>query len=431
MATDTEKLVKIINFWHESLNRGNLLEREKFHEIELSGKEIVDIIGPRRSGKSSLLKLVIRHIRKVLGRNDFLYVNFEDPFFIEHNEATVIEDIIAVYKEYFNKDLHYLFFDEIQSIKHWEKAIRKLRDGEDYKILITGSSSTLLSRELASLITGRHTTKKLLPLTFREFLTFNDLNISSEKDLLVKDQQLFRLFDDYLDMGGFPEIVLSGNKELLKNYFYDFLQKDVVIRHDVRDKEALEKMAVFLISNSSKVFSISSLAKSFDLSYQSAQNYLTYLKEAFLLFELPQFSYSLKKQSKALTKVYGVDIGLIKAVSFKFSEDRGRILENAVFLHLYNKFDELYYYKTKRGFEVDFLLKELDTVTGLVQVAWRLSDSSTKEREVRALVDAMKELNLTESTIVTYDETDTIDIDDLRINVIPAWRYFLGCNRAV
>jgi len=422
MQVDKEKLVKIIDFWHGSLNKEKLFDREKIKEINYSDKEIIDIIGPRRSGKSSLFKLIISQFKM---KDNFLYVNFEDPFFIENNSAEIIEEIINVYNEYFDGKLKFLFFDEIQSIKNWEKAIRKLRDGTSYKIFITGSSSTLLSQELASLITGRHSTQKMLPLNFREFLFFKKVRINSKKDIILKDEIIKKKFDKYLKSGGFPEVVLSENKELLKDYFYDFLQKDVIIRHDVRDKDALEKMAVFLMSNSSKIVSIASLKKAFNLSYQSAQRYLNYLKESFLIFELGQFSFSLKKQSKALTKIYGVDVGLIREVSFKFSEDRGRILENIIFLQLYNEFNEIYYYKTKNNFEVDFLVKDGNRVAELIQVSWDLTDENTKNREVRALKEAMNELKIKQAKIITYNETGKIKIDNKTINVIPAWKWLL------
>ena len=422
MQVNKEKLVKIIDFWHKSLERGDLFSRDSIEVINYKSKEIIDIIGPRRSGKSSLLKLIINRLGM---SGNFLYINFEDPFFIENNNAEIIEMIIDVYGEYFKGNLKYLFFDEIQSINSWEKAIRKLRDGTDYKIFITGSSSTLLSRELASLITGRHKTQRMLPLSFQEFLFFKKINIDSKKDIILKENSIRKQFDNYMVIGGFPEVVLSSDKELLKNYFYDFLQKDIVVRHDVRDKDALEKMAVFLMSNSSKIVSIASIKKSFNLSYKAAQNYLEYLKEAFLIFELPQFSFSLKKQSKALTKIYGVDTGLAREVSFSFSKDNGRILENVIFLQLYRKFNEIYYYKTNSNLEVDFLAKNKEEVKELIQVCWSLKDEETKKRELKSLLEAMDELKINQAKIITYDETDKIKVDNKVIEVIPAWKWLL------
>jgi len=417
-----EKLVKIIDFWQKSVENDDLFSRKIIDTINLTGKEIVDIIGPRRGGKSSILKLVIKRLDLA---GDYLFVNFEDPYFVENNGPEIIEELLGVYREYFGKDLKYLFFDEIQSIDGWEKAVRKLRDGAKYKIFITGSSSKLLSREISTLITGRHLSYRALPLDFKEYLHFNKIGIDSKKEIILKENPLKRKFEEYLAIGGFPEVVLSGNKELLKNYFYDFIQKDVAVRHEVRDREALEKMAIFLISNSAKTYSIESIKKSFGLSFESARDYLDYLIEAFLLFELKQFSFSLKKQSKAQKKIFSVDTGLANAVSFRFSEDKGRILENAVFLELLRRGNEIYYYKTENNLEVDFLIKDGTKIKELIQVCFDLSDNETRNRELKALKQAMAELKVKEATLITMDQEETAEFDNKKINIIPAWRWML------
>ncbi|MCK5081147.1 MAG: ATP-binding protein, partial [Candidatus Moranbacteria bacterium] len=417
---EKDKLVQIIDFWHKSLEKTDLFSREAIDDIDFLGKEIVDIIGPRRSGKSSLFKLIINRLDI---KDSFLYVNFEDPFFIENNDVQVIEELINVYKSYFNGNLKYLFFDEIQEINHWEKAIRKLRDGTDYKIFVTGSSSTLLSQELSSLITGRHITTRIFPLNFREFLFFKKIEIDSPKDIILKENIIKKKFEEYMEKGGFPEVAIINNKELLKDYFYDFLQKDVVMRNQIRDKNSLEKMAVFLMSNSSKSVSIASMEKAFNLSYETANNYLEYLKEAFMFFELRKFSFSLKKQSKAVPKIYSVDTGLAREVSFNFSKDNGRILENVIFLDLMRKFNDIYYYVTKNNLEVDFLVREKNKNKCLIQVCWSLEDEKTKKREMRALTEAMKELKLREAFIITKDEEDKIETEGRKIIILPAWKW--------
>src|SRR3990167_784100 len=168
-----EQIIKIIDFWQKSVKHGTLLEREIINDINIGGKEIIDLVGPRRSGKSSILKLLIRKLET----DKFLYINFEDPFFIANNDQEIIEKILEVYGSYYGKDLKYIFFGEIQEILNWEKVVRKLRDAENYKIFITGSSSRLLSREISSLITGRHISYQIFPLSFGEFLSFNKIDI--------------------------------------------------------------------------------------------------------------------------------------------------------------------------------------------------------------------------------------------------------------
>ncbi len=421
MKTDSQQLVKIIAFWHDVVKEGPLHGRSIVGTIDTKTKEVVDIVGVRRCGKSSILKLLIHKLQL---HDNFLYVNFEDPFFIEYNSATVIDELIATYRDYFNAGLQYLFFDEIQVIDQWEKAIRKLRDSGKFKVYVTGSSSKLLSSEIASLLTGRHFSYKLLPLSFAEYLSFKGIKLSGKKDIILKEGALLKNFSNYLTIGGFPEIVLTGNQMLLKQYFFDIIQRDIVMRHSVRETAKLEKMAVFLMSNASKIISLESLKKTFGISYKMVSAYLDYFKESFLLFEIPQFSYSLKKQAKALKKYYAVDCGLANAASIRFSEDKGRMLENCVYLRLLRKFDDIYYYKTKNNLEVDFVVKT-DSTKMAVQVAWSIKDEKTREREIRALAAALDELKLKQGLILTYNETDEVDVDGKPITVMPAYQWML------
>ena len=422
MKTDREQLVKIIDFWQKSAKRNNLLNRVVLDAVDIKSREIIDLVGPRRSGKSSVLKLIIKKMKL---KDNFLYLNFEDPFFVENNKAEIIEEVVSVYQEYFNSSLKYLFFDEIQEIKNWEKAVRKLRDGGNFKIFITGSSSKLLSRELSSLITGRHLSYRVYPLSFVEFLDFENIRIKNKKDIIIREKMLHKKFGEYLEWGGFPEVVLEKNHELLKNYFFDILEKDVMARYDIRDKTTLEKMAVFLLSNSAKITTIESLKSNFNLSYETAAAYLEHFKDSLLLFELPQFSFSLKKQNKALKKFYSVDIGLAKNASFKFSEDKGRILENAVFLELNRSARKLYYYKTKDGLEVDFFSKEKENNGELIQVSWSVGEKTVREREIKSLFSAMNELKMKKGLILTFGESDIIKKDGKEIAIKPVYRWML------
>lgn len=416
-----EQLVKIIDFWCKNISCNKLFDREIIKCIDLQSKEIVDLVGLRRSGKSSIFKLII----KDLNTKSFLYINFEDPFFITHNNPEIIEDIIEIYKEYFNPKLKYVFFDEIQEIKNWEKALRKLRDVETYKIFITGSSSQLLSKEISSLITGRHLSYPIFPLSFKEFLLFKKIIISNKKDIILKNVELIKKFNEYTKIGGFPEAVITNNQELLKNYFYDILEKDIIRRYDVREKNVLEKLAVYLLSNSGNISSIESLKKTFAISFLPITAYLEYLKDSYLIYEVPQFSYSLKKQEKAFKKFYSADVGLSNVVSFKFSEDKGRILENIVMLHLKQKFDNLYYFRTKNNLEVDFVIKEKNEFRAAIQVTWELDKENVKNREIKALKEAMDELKLDKGYILTNNEKGLIKVNNKIIKIMPVYEWLL------
>lgn len=419
---NSKELIKTIDFWAKSAKEIGLSCRALTDKINIKSDEIVDIVGPRRSGKSSVLKLLIKNMEK----DSWMYINFEDPVFIENNYPEVIEKLIEIYEQYYGSSLKYLFFDEIQNINFWEKAVRKLRDGTKYKIFITGSSSKLLSRELSSLLTGRHLSYELMPLNFREYLSFKNIIIKNPKEAVLQEAKIVKYFEKYLQLGGFPKIVLDEDAELLKQYYPDILEKDIIKRHNIRQKDIVEKIGIFLLSNAGKILSITSLEETFNISFEAASNYLGYFKEAFLVFEVPQFSYSLKTQQKALKKIYAVDTGLANAVSFRFSEDYGRILENSVFLHLNQLAPEIYYYKTKSNLEVDFLVKHPNQKMDLIQVCADISDEKTKKRELKALFDAMAELNISTALILTASANDVIKVDNREIIIMPAHEWMLG-----
>ena len=419
---DNQQIIRVIDFWQKTIEKDELKDRSLVKTIDYKSKEIIDLIGPRRSGKSSILKLIIKYLNL---KNNYLFINFEDPFFIENNKPHIIEEFISVFKEYFNPELKYLFLDEIQEIEQWESAVRKLRDSEEFKIFITGSSSSLLSGEISTLLTGRHLSYQVFPLSFSEFLIFKNINIKGRKDIVLNQRIIARYFYEYMDTGSFPEIVLTGNSELVKNYFYDILQKDIVMRYNIREKEILERIAVYALSNSSKIISLESLKKTFGISFALASSYIDYLKNSFLIFELFQFSYSLKKQQKALKKIYTIDSGIANAVSFRFSKDSGRILENIVFLHLKMMGKEIYYYKTKNNLEVDFIVKKETEEKELIQVSWSLIDKKTREREIKSLLIAMNELSILKGLILTDDEEENIEIEQKTIIVKPAYKWLL------
>ncbi len=419
---DTQQIIRIIDFWQKTIEKDKLKDRSLVETLNYKSKEIIDLIGPRRSGKSSILKLIIKHLDL---KNNYLFINFEDPFFIENNKPYIIEELISVFKEYFTPRLEYLFLDEIQEINQWERAVRKLRDSGKFKIFITGSSSKLLSGEVSTLLTGRHLSYKVFPLSFSEFLNFKNVEIKHRKDIILNQKTIAKYFYKYMNIGSFPEVVLTENSELVKNYFYDILQKDIVMRYNIREKEILEKIAIYSLSNSSKIISIESLKKTFGISFTLTSSYIDYLKNSFLIFELPQFSYSLKKQQKALKKIYSIDIGLTNAVSFRFSKDSGRILENIVFLHLKMTGKEIYYYKTKNNLEVDFIIKKETGEKELIQVSFSLDDKKTREREIKGLLTAMNELSISKGLILTDDEEEVIKIGQRTIIVKPTYKWLL------
>jgi uncharacterized protein len=419
---NSEQIVKILDFWKKVALEDNLFSREVVGKIDLKSKEIIDLVGPRRSGKSSVLKLLIKKLDK---NKSFLYVNFEDPFFIENNTAPCIEILIDTYSEYFDKNLYYLFFDEIQNVKNWETAVRKLRDSGKYKIFVTGSSSKLLSKELSSLISGRHLTYNVFPLSFAEYLDFKRVNVKTKKDLIIKKNSLLKMFQKYLETGGFPQVVLFENIELIKQYFNDIVQRDIVSRYEIRDMEALKRIGIYLTSNISKTLSLRKVAADYGVSPEIAGKYFNYFKEAFLIFELQKFSFSLKKQERSQPKIYCVDTGLINAVSFKFSEERGRVLENVVFVHLKRQNASVYYWNNQNA-EVDFVVQSNNKKLEAIQVCWSVSDKETLDRELKGISEAAKELRITKAKILTYEESGNVQINGVDVEIEPVYRWMLN-----
>jgi len=419
---DAEKIRDVLNFWKREVLDDKLFPRDMASLLDIKNPEVVDITGVRRSGKSSVLKLMAKSLPDP---NSWLYVNFEDPYFSGNNKASVLEDIVEIYTKYFSDKLKYLFFDEIQNIDSWERAVRKYRDGTGYKIFITGSSSKLLGGELSTLLTGRHMSLGLMPLSFKEYLSFKGIIVDGTKDLFMKGVDLKRAFRDYLSFGGFPQVVLTGQRELLKSYYGDIVEKDIIGRYDVRDKNTLEKIGLFMMSNASKTLSPTSLKKMYSVSFAKAVKYIDYFKEAMLCYELEQYSSSLKLRHRSLKKIYSVDTGLANVVSMSFSEDKGRLLENAVFLELKRMGKQVFYYKTP-ACEVDFVIRESGHDEELVQVCWDLGDSGTKTRELKALKKAADDLKLEKATIVTLDQKETITHEGLRVEVVPAHEWFIA-----
>ncbi|MCX6719135.1 MAG: ATP-binding protein [Candidatus Taylorbacteria bacterium] len=416
-----EQLVKIIDFWNKESQNSVLFERDLAHSIDINGLEVVDIIGSRRSGKSSVLKLIM----KKLPEDSWLYMNFEDPYFFDNSSPLIIEELINVYQIYFNKDLKYLFFDEIQNIRGWEKTVRKLRDSEKFKIFITGSSSKLLSSEIGSVLSGRHLSYTLLPLSFEEFLAFKNISVKDGRDLILNSSLIQKEFGEFLIHGGFPRIVLTGDMELLQQYYGDIVERDIVGRYQIRRKDVLKNLGIYLMTNSAKTISAASLHRLYSISETIIAKYIGYFREAILIFDVRRYSPSLKSAQKSLPKIYAIDTGLARSVSHSFSDDYGRLLETSIFLELKRRGREIFYYKDS-GMEIDFVTKDDKDALTLIQVCADISSVETREREIKALIKAADLLKTDKLLLITLDSEETILEGDHSIEVIPAWKWMLG-----
>jgi predicted AAA+ superfamily ATPase len=353
------------------------------------------VSGIRRCGKSTLLQ----QINKTFNSGS-IYLNFEDPRLAGFD----LSDFNRLHEIAVKEGISAFFFDEIQNIDNWESFVR-FRLDEGYRIFITGSNASMLSKELGTKLTGRHITKELFPFSYGEYLTFTGQEsgaISSGK---------------YMKSGGFPEYLKTGLPEVLMHAFSDIVVRDIAIRYNLKNTSVLQQLAVWLVSNSGKPITGNSLRKIFQIgSSSSMMDYLSYFVDAYLFFFIPKFSYSHKVQLVNPKKVYCIDNGLIEINSVSFNEDNGRLLENMVFMHLRRQTPEIYYFLDKK--ECDFVVFHQGKLQGLYQVCWQL-DQNNMERELSGLLEAMNYFGLNNASIITQDQSETFILDGKTIVAQP------------
>ncbi|MGB9706764.1 MAG: ATP-binding protein [Microgenomates group bacterium] len=390
---------------------------KKFLEADL----IKVITGPRRAGKSVFSMLLLKN-------KDFSYLNFDDESLLKiENSDEIIKGIFEVYSQ-----PKFLLFDEIQNLKNWELFVNKLQR-RGYNLILTGSNAKLLSKELATSLTGRHIPLEIFPFNFREYLLAKDfLPKRGEIGLPEVKGKILSYLDEYLRNGGFPEVVVKNldPKTYLDTLFDAVLLKDVVKRYKVRFSQKIYDLALYLVSNFSGEFSFTKLKNILDFrSVTTLQNYLKYLEEAYLVFVLNRFSFKLKEQIKTAKKIYLVDNGFIFAKSFQFSPNSGKLMENLVFTELlkrgYKANENIFYYKTRNKKEVDFVLKEGLKIKALIQVFYQAGDLDTQEREEKALVEASQELNCDNLLVITWDKEGEGKIKGKKIIFVPLLEWLL------
>lgn len=401
---------------NKGIERTELSQLNKYLELP----HTIIIAGIRRVGKSTLLLQIMESFYK----DNCYYFNFEDERLLNFK----VEDFNALYELFLEikGKKKTFFFDEIQNISGWENFIRRMQDQEN-KFFITGSNASLLSKELGTKLTGRYVYIELLPFSFREYLSFKNVSFDENSFFQTEERaKLKKSFNNYLEEGGMPEYLKYKEKEILIRSYEDILYRDIATRYDIKQVKALRELALYLLSNLSGLFSYNSLKGFLRLgSVNTVKSYVEYLENSFLIFTVNLFSYSLKQQFVAPKKVYCADNGLANSISFRFSKDYGKFLENLVFLELKRRKKEIYYYKTKNGVEVDFLTKEENKIENLFQVTKSLGDFKTKEREIKSLVAAMEELKIKDGLILTEDEEDLIEDGSFMINVLPVWKWLL------
>lgn len=385
--------------------------RDVNFEKYLKTKQITVISGIRRCGKSTLLAQFSKKFK------NFYYLNFDDERLLNFSIGDFDNLMVAWQKKYSSKTI---FLDEIQNVENWEWFVRRIYE-EGYKIFITGSNAKLLSSELATRLSGRYFKIELYPFSFKEFLDYKKIDYQ-KKDTKNK-VKILKNFDYYLKNGGFPEFIQYKDSEFLKRIYEDVLYKDLLIRFNIREVKAFKQLADFLFTNFTKEISYNSLKNILGFkSVTSVKNYIEFIQESFLVFELYKYDYSLKKQYVSNKKIYIIDNGIRNVIAFSFSADSGKLLENLVFLELKRRGQEIYYFKDKK--ECDFAIQEKNRIKTVIQVTDNLNDGD-RDRELSGLLAAMEKFKLEGGLILTKNQEEIIKKKNLIINVIPVWKWLL------
>ena len=391
-----------------------IIQRTLLSKIEEFSKTnfIIIISGVRRCGKSTLLGEILS--------DDCYYVNFDDERFIKFS----VEDFQMLYElliELFGEKNTFIF-DEIQNIKGWERYVRRLHDQKS-KIYISGSNASMLSRELGTHLTGRSITLKLFPFSFAEYLDFRNIpkktkNIaSSEKSVLKK------AYNEYLLEGGFPDYLKTKKEDYLISLYQNIIYRDIITRYNLSSEKPIKETVYYVASNMGKEISYNQLKNLTGLtSATTIKEYLEYLENCYFAFLIPRYSHSLKKQIYSPKKVYFIDTCMARILGFRSTDDTGRMMENAVFLSIKRKYEEIYYHKGQK--ECDFIIRKNGRISQAVQVTASLKGSN-RDREFEGLIEALNEYKLKEGLIVTEDQSEELVIDNKKIFVVPIWQWLL------
>src|SRR3989344_5645774 len=349
--------------------------------------------------------------------------------------ADDLDEILDCYVEVSNinpTQKLYLFFDEIQTVNNWDSWARKISDQrKDIKLILTGSSSKLLSREISTKLRGRVINKEIFPLSFKETILWQNisyniktLEFSRDKIIIKKD------FLKYLVNGGYPALFILNNLEheqILQSYYDSMIFKDVIERYKIEEVNKLKTVAQLLFQSVSSEISYSKLTNKlktagFNMSKNTIIEYLSYFEDSYLFFINFKYEYSLAKQIGSIKKIYCIDNGLLNAVSFKFKEDVGKLLENLVYIELRRRGNTIYRHKANN--DCDFIISDKNKVISAMQVT-RKFDEENEHRELLGLVEAMKEHNLNTGLILTEDQTQEKVIENKKILIKPVWQWIL------
>ena len=394
---------------------------------------IVSIVGARRSGKTYLLyQSMIELVAKGISRKNIVFLNFEDErLILQTNQLDLILQAFSELYPDIKLNECYFFFDEIQNINGWEKFVRRIFDNYSKHIFITGSNAKFLSTEIADSLRGRTLTYTVYPLNFIEYLEFKGVEfdtINPRKRAKVINNAL-----QFITEGGFPEVINFENDvriKVLQSYFNTMIFRDIVERYKINDVLVLKFFIKKLFANIGKPLSVNRIYNDLrSMGYKVSNNYLyefeQYTYSVFLGISIPKFDYSEIKQAKSDKKLYAIDTGLLSAMEFSMSQNRGKLLENTVLLELIKSDLEVYYFKDK--FECDFVVKK-GMLLQPIQVCWQIDNESTQIREIRALIEVCRKIKVTKAQLISFDQKRILTFDEIEIQVIPFYEWVREIN---
>ena len=403
----------------ERVRRTKIVEREFLPFLdEVKRSRLVKVTtGVRRSGKSFSTYLMLR--------DNFGYANFDEQILLNSSPDEILSALIELY----GREMDTIFLDEVQNLQGWELFVNKLnRSG--YNVFITGSNAKLLSRELATHLTGRHLQLEIYPFSFREYLksiNFSEGVETSRGMSLIKHE-----LKSYIEKGGFPEVVVGGESPriYLRQLYRDIVEKDIIMRYNIAYRTTFREIALTLMSNFGKYVTYNSIKRQFGLkSDHTAKNYLSYLNESYLIFFINKFSFKPKEVERSPKKVYCIDPGMIKAVTMR--EDLGGMMENLVAVELlrrrsyWSRDVEIYYWKDYQQHEVDFVIKEGPEIKQLIQVTYASSRDEVERRELSSLIRASELLRCKNPLVITWDYEDEESLENNVVRFLPLWKWLL------
>jgi uncharacterized protein len=399
-------------------------------------RQIVAVIGPRRSGKSTLCRQAIQTlISSGVPHHNIVYINFEDERLLPASSG-LLTGLPNVHRELVDLDARYpifFFLDEIQNVPAWSQWVRRMTEmNRQVHVIITGSSSRLLSREIATELRGRADTVELFPFSFREYLLFKKFLPSRPDKMLLHSSQapkFLRYFMEYMTWGGFPErFQVRDVQSLLQGYFRAMFVRDLIERFGIKNTRIFGDFLKIQLQRFASLCSLGSLqgdllSIGYSIAKTTLAEYLDHAKDGFLLFDVPVFADKVTEQLRNPRKIYAIDNGLIRSIRFSSTEDQGRYLENLVYLELRRNRKEIFYCKDKA--ECDFLIAEKGRPKQAIQVCWDLSHPQTLERELRGITEAMERYKLKEGLLLTRHETGEKKAGNATIKILPVWWWAL------